>query len=66
MGRLLLIGALFGLGCASSSHEMREAREHQYKADAAASRGDYHQAAREQDEAARKRQEAYDRARWGL
>ena len=66
MVRVLLMSALFAIGCASSSHELRQAEEHQAKADEAAAHRDYHQAAREQDRAARERQEAYDRARLGL
>jgi hypothetical protein len=64
MRRMLLIAgaaSLFGIGCASSSHEMREAQEHQYKADRAAAEGDYHRAAREQDKAAAERREAVER-----
>jgi hypothetical protein len=66
MGRVLLISALFAFGCASSDQALHESQEAQYKADKAASRGDYHKAAKEQERANRYKQEAYDRARYGL
>jgi hypothetical protein len=66
MGRVLLFSALFAIGCASSSHELREAESHQARADEAAARRDYHKAAHEQDKAAAHRQEAYDRERLGM
>lgn len=52
MRRLLVAVGLFAMaGCASSSGEMREAQEHQERADRAAAQGEYHKAAREQDKA---------------
>ncbi len=52
MRRLLVSVGLFCIaGCASGSHEIREAQEHQERADRAAAVGDYHKAAREQDKA---------------
>jgi hypothetical protein len=64
MRRALLWTGLFSLlglkvGCASSEHEMRQAQEHQYKADQAAARGDYAKAASEQQKANDKREKAY-------
>jgi hypothetical protein len=68
MRRLLLVfGAvsLLGVGCGSSSKDLREAQHHQYRADRAAAQGDYRKAAREQDKADRERMEAYEKARLG-
>jgi hypothetical protein len=65
MRRVLLLAgavALLGAGCASSEHEMREAQEHQYRADRAAAEGDYYKAAREQEKADRHRAEARDKS----
>ena len=66
MRRVLLISALFAIGCASSHQALRDAERHQRKADEAAARRDYHKAAKEQDRATRDRENAYYRAQMGL
>ncbi len=64
MRRILIIAAALVLpvGCASSTHEQREAEIHQQRAQEAASAGDYSRSEREQRKADRERREAQHRA----
>ncbi len=63
MRRILTIaGALvLAAGCASSTHEQREAQMHEQRAQEAAANGDYTRAQREREKAARERREAEER-----
>jgi hypothetical protein len=63
MRRILTIaGALvLAAGCASSTHEQREAQTHDQRAQEAAASGDYDRMQREQQKAARERREAEQR-----